>query len=60
MREPQNSPATDFNAGVQAGLREAASLIERLAVRVQRPAAPPSSTPQPAQSRPVAVKASQP
>lgn len=58
MREQQRSQPDDFDRGVQAGLKTAANLLERLAVRVQKPeAAPTSPTPQQAsQPRPSAAR----
>ena len=54
MRETQNSPATDFDAGVQAGLKTAVDFLERLAVRVQKSeSAGPAPSPQPARPQPV-------
>jgi hypothetical protein len=58
MRETQKSQPDDFDCGVQAGLKTAANLLERLAVRVQEPEpAPPRPRPAPqpaSQPRPLA------
>jgi hypothetical protein len=67
MRQPQNIPATDFDAGVQAGLKTAVDFLERLAVRVQKsetahaahPPPPPNQS-LPAPSRLQAAKATRP
>jgi hypothetical protein len=51
MRQPQNDLISDFDAGVQAGLKTAAEFLTGLAVRVQKPesafAAPPPPLPTP-------------
>jgi hypothetical protein len=60
MRDQQEGQPDDFDSGVQAGLKTAASLLERLAARVQKPdnALPSLRPPKPtSQPRPVVPNA---